>query len=85
MRRRLRLNLNVPAVEEHHMTISVMGDRNVALRAEWRSCYHRSGAQDGKQVLFHRVTHNRINSRRLRPPIRRPATFLPNPILNRPE
>jgi hypothetical protein len=55
------------------------------LRADWLACYHRRGAQDGKQVLFHRVAHKSINSCGPSTTVQRPATFLPNPDWERPE
>lgn len=53
--RRLR-NIGITAVNEDSVAICVAGSDHVLLRAGWTD-YHRRGAQDGKQVLFHRVTH----------------------------
>ena len=48
-------NIGITTVNEDSVAVCVAGGDHV-LRADWTD-YHRSGAQDGKQVLFHRVTH----------------------------
>jgi len=53
---RLLRNVGITAVNKDSVTVCVAGGDHV-LRADWLACYHRRGAQDGKQVLFHRVTH----------------------------
>src|SRR5690348_14271324 len=73
---RSRCNISIATVHEHNMSIRIMRlDYLRVLRADWLACYHRRGAQDGKQVLFHRVAHKNINSCGPLVPVQRPATF----------